>query len=160
MSFVTHCALCRFIAPSLVFIYGVAFHTIIFSGYVSSRNEVSLNHCWAVLFIFRPHQLIGYSMSITVQLHLDQVRFRLLRYHLRQCDHKLTSGTNLWWFISIVFVIQWNLLIAFSAICSRPCAPGRCIKPNICLCEGGTVSSSCPTSTQQQKPGRKLIYYF
>jgi len=31
-----------------------------------------------------------------MQLHLYQVSFRLLRYHLRQCDHKLTSGTNLW----------------------------------------------------------------
>nr|CAD7423795.1 unnamed protein product [Timema monikensis] len=28
-------------------------------------------------------------------------------------------------------------------ICSRPCSTGRCIKPNICLCEGGGVASSC-----------------
>lgn len=33
------------------------------------------------------------------------------------------------------------------AICVRRCGPlGRCIRPNICLCEGGTVASSCTSS--------------
>ncbi|XP_069699509.1 fibrillin-2-like isoform X2 [Periplaneta americana] len=41
-------------------------------------------------------------------------------------------------------------------VCSRSCNAGRCIKPNICLCDGGIVSSSCPpttsSSSQQQRP--------
>ncbi|XP_043673250.1 fibrillin-2-like isoform X2 [Vespula pensylvanica] len=28
-------------------------------------------------------------------------------------------------------------------VCTRRCGTGRCIRPNICLCEGGTVASTC-----------------
>lgn len=39
----------------------------------------------------------------------------------------------------------------------RRCGPlGRCIRPNICLCEGGTVASSCTSS--QTKGGRPKLF--
>ncbi|XP_003250904.3 fibrillin-2 [Apis mellifera] len=38
-------------------------------------------------------------------------------------------------------------------ICVRRCGPlGRCIRPNICLCEGGTVASSCTSSQTKATP--------
>lgn len=43
-------------------------------------------------------------------------------------------------------------------ICVRRCGPlGRCIRPNICLCEGGTVASSCTSS--QTKGGQIYSKY-
>ncbi|XP_035710508.1 fibrillin-2 isoform X2 [Folsomia candida] len=28
-------------------------------------------------------------------------------------------------------------------ICTRACGAGRCVKPNLCLCDGGTISNQC-----------------
>lgn len=33
--------------------------------------------------------------------------------------------------------------LVFSAVCNRPCNGGRCIKPNMCLCDEGSVRSAC-----------------
>ena len=44
----------------------------------------------------------------------------------------------------------------FLAVCIKRCGPlGRCIRPNICLCEGGTVASSCSSS---QTKGERIIF--
>lgn len=34
-------------------------------------------------------------------------------------------------------------LLYFPAVCNRPCNGGRCIKPNMCLCDEGSVRSAC-----------------
>ncbi|ODM92484.1 Fibrillin-2 [Orchesella cincta] len=39
-------------------------------------------------------------------------------------------------------------------ICSRPCGAGRCVKPNLCLCDGGTISTQCSTSSGRGSDGR------
>lgn len=45
-----------------------------------------------------------------------------------------------------------KLLFLFLAVCSRSCGRGRCVKPNLCLCDGGQKSATCtspPTSLSQ-----------
>lgn len=36
-----------------------------------------------------------------------------------------------------------SVLFLSSAVCNRPCNGGRCIKPNMCLCDEGSVRSAC-----------------
>lgn len=42
-----------------------------------------------------------------------------------------------------IYVTDSILFISFSAVCNRPCNGGRCIKPNMCLCDEGSVRSAC-----------------
>lgn len=54
------------------------------------------------------------------------------------------------------FVAFRRISIFFLAICTRRCGSlGRCIRPNICLCEGGTVASSCSSS---QTKGEQVVF--
>lgn len=47
-----------------------------------------------------------------------------------------------------------NSGFCISAVCSRSCGRGKCVQPNICLCEGGRKSSSC---AYKRGPGK--FYY-
>lgn len=44
----------------------------------------------------------------------------------------------------IIIILKYSFLFILEAVCSKRCGgQGRCIRPNICLCDSGSVAAAC-----------------
>lgn len=75
-----------------------------------------------------------------------------LRYDVTNMKRELKAYDRIKWLKSeITFYLDNNDDLHSLAVCTRRCGTGRCIRPNICLCEGGTVASTCGSITTKCK---------